>query len=249
MRKKIISLTIACITALSMSLTVMAAGTSPLDDSFESEACALQVLQASEDDDDLEGYDDVEDEETDEEDEDYWDDEDEDEDDDWDDEDWEETEITVTTPKLTILVNKKASISASVEPEQDLYYSSSNKKIAVVNKKGLVTGLKAGTCYITIESEDEEAVETVKVTVLKKAVKNKKLTLKKKKIKMEVGDTEEIEIKKITKNTTDKITYHSNKKKVASVNSYGIITAKKKGKTLITVKCGKKTAKLTVIVT
>ena len=49
-------------------------------------------------------------------------------------------------------------------------------------------------------------------------------------------------------NTTDKVTYKSSKKSVATVDKNGKVTAKKAGKAVITVKAGKLTKKVTVIV-
>ena len=46
----------------------------------------------------------------------------------------------------------------------------------------------------------------------------------------------------------EKITFKSSNNKVATVNSKGVITAKKKGKVTITVKSGKKTVKIKVTV-
>ena len=52
----------------------------------------------------------------------------------------------------------------------------------------------------------------------------------------------------MTKKTTDAVTYKSSKKSVASVDKFGVVKAKKKGKATITVKCGKKKAKLSITV-
>ena len=67
----------------------------------------------------------------------------------------------------------------------------------------------------------------------------KKLTLKRKKSKT---------LKPVLtpKNSTQKITFKSSNKKVATVNAKGKITAKKKGTAVITVKSGKITAKCKV---
>ena len=54
---------------------------------------------------------------------------------------------------------------------------------------------------------------------------------------------------KVTKTqVTGKVTFKSSNKKVATVNSKGVITGKKAGKTVITMKVGKYTKKLTVTV-
>ena len=47
---------------------------------------------------------------------------------------------------------------------------------------------------------------------------------------------------------TDKVKYLSSNKKVASVNAKGVITAKKKGKSTITVRAGNKKKMIKVIV-
>lgn len=52
----------------------------------------------------------------------------------------------------------------------------------------------------------------------------------------------------MTTKTTESITYKSSKKSVATVDKYGVVKAKKKGKATITVKCGKKKAKLKLTV-
>ena len=57
------------------------------------------------------------------------------------------------------------------------------------------------------------------------------------------GKTSKLKPKLSPSNSDDKISYSSSNKKVATVNSKGIITAKKKGKTIITVKSGKKTVR------
>ena len=81
-----------------------------------------------------------------------------------------------------------------------------------------------------------------------KVKKNKVLKISPTKKSLKKGKTLTIKIKKITKNTTDKITYKSSNKSVATVDAHGKVKAKKKGKAVITVKCGKKSAKLQLTV-
>ena len=65
----------------------------------------------------------------------------------------------------------------------------------------------------------------------------KKLTVKK-------GTKKAIAVKNVPSGT--KVTYKSKNKKVATVNKKGIVKGKKKGKTKIIVKVGKKTYKVNV---
>ena len=63
---------------------------------------------------------------------------------------------------------------------------------------------------------------------------------------MKKGKTYTVAIKSITKNTTEKITYKTSKKSVATVDKYGVVKAKKKGKAKLTIKVGTKKAKVSV---
>lgn len=70
-----------------------------------------------------------------------------------------------------------------------------------------------------------------------------KVKLNKTRMSVTIGNTVDLRVK----NTTKKVTWSSNNKKVASVNSYGEVTGKKAGTAKITAKVGKK--KLTCNVT
>ena len=79
------------------------------------------------------------------------------------------------------------------------------------------------------------------------AAKKKKVQLNKKTVTLEVGKKVTLKLKNVPKKK--KIRWSSNKKKIASVNKKGVVTAKKTGKTKITAKVsGKKyVCKVTVI--
>ena len=69
--------------------------------------------------------------------------------------------LTVAKKKLTVKVGKKVTIKATAKPAAKITYTSSNKKIATVNAKGVVTGKKAGKATITVKANGK----SVKVTV------------------------------------------------------------------------------------
>lgn len=73
-------------------------------------------------------------------------------------------EITVDNKSETIVVNKNASISASVTGGEKLTYVSSNPAVATVNSLGKVFAKSIGTTYIIITSESG-ATKTVKICV------------------------------------------------------------------------------------
>lgn len=98
------------------------------------------------------------------------------------------------------------------------------------------------------EPEKEEQTEETKKPSKDKTGNSKKkgkLTLKKTKIVISKGQKAKI---KITSTVNTKVTYRSLNKKIAAVNSKGIVTAKKKGKAVIMVKANGKKKKVTVTV-
>ena len=111
-------------------------------------------------------------------------------------------------------------------------YATSNKNVATVSSKGVVTAKKAGTAVITATAG--KAKITCKVTVKNPgiAAKAAKTTIYTK------GQTStKITVTKTGVSGTAKFT--SSNKKVATVNSKGVVTAKKAGTVKITVQVGK----------
>ena len=157
---------------------------------------------------------------------------------------------TLAGNKITLKKGKSVKLVVTVSPKkasQKVTYTSSSSKVAAVSSAGTVKAKKAGTAKITIKtSNGKKKVITVKVVKKEKA--NKKLTVSKKKMTLKKGKTAQIKIKKMTAGTTSKLTYKSGKKSIASVDKYGVVKAKKKGKATITVACGKKKATIKVTV-
>ncbi len=131
-------------------------------------------------------------------------------------------------------------------------WTSSNKAIATVDAKGKVTAVKAGKATITVKTKDGGKTAKCIVTVTKKKIKVTGVKLNKRAITLYVGTTEQLEATVLPANATNKaVTWSSNNKAIATVDSKGKITAVKAGKATITVKTkdGGKTAKCIVTVT
>lgn len=133
------------------------------------------------------------------------------------------TAITITPTKKTIYVKGSFKIKADVEnPVGDTTFKSSNTKIAKVNAKGKVIGVKKGKATITVTNNGVSKV--CKVTVKNPKLKKEPNSIKKgKSFKLKV-------VGKI-----GKVKYKSSNKKIATVSKKGKIKAKKKGKVTITV--------------
>ena len=148
---------------------------------------------------------------------------------------------------ISIVKGKTMKLKPVLVPKnstEKISYSTSNKKVATVNAKGVITGKKAGTAKITVKSGSKKYVITVKVTKVKTA----KLSGIPAKKSIKKGKTYKLKAVVTPKNSDEKVTYSSSNKKIATVTAKGVVKGKKKGTVKITVKSGsrKKTCKVTV---
>ena len=145
------------------------------------------------------------------------------------------TTVEAATKKLSLKVgNKKAyvgkttKISAKATKGAKLSYKTSNKKIATVNSKGVITGKKAGTVKITITAKKSK-YKTVKKTITVKVYRqNQKITASN--VKLTTGQRKNLGAKARTR-----LSYKSSNPKVVTVDKKGNLTAKKTGTAKITV--------------
>ena len=120
--------------------------------------------------------------------------------------------------------------------------SVSNKKLAVVSKKGKITGKKVGKTRITvIYSNGKRKILTLKVQ--RGAVKTTRLSLNKGSITLtRKGKSFRLKVTVTPVTSRQKVTYRSSNPKVATVNSKGKIVARKRGTAVITVRSGNRKA-------
>ncbi len=157
---------------------------------------------------------------------------------------------TLDKNTITLVKGKKVKLAASVVPSkasQKVTYASNKKKVATVSSTGVVTAKGTGSAKIQVKAANGKK-NVVTVKVVRKEKVNKVLKVRKAKISMIKGKKAKIAIKRLTRGTTSKLAYKSSARSVAAVDAYGVIAAKKKGNAVITVKCGKKNAKIKVTV-
>ena len=145
----------------------------------------------------------------------------------------------ITAKVSQVYVGKNATIKVTkTKVTGKVTFKSSNKKVATVNSKGVITGKKAGKAVITVKVGKYTKKLTVKV-------KKPSFKLVKSSVKLKKGNKTTIRVKAAP---VSKVTYKTSNKKVATVNSKGVVTAKKKGTAKITVKCNgiTRTFKVTV---
>jgi alpha-amylase len=132
-----------------------------------------------------------------------------------------------------------------------LTWRSSKHKVATVNAKGKIKAKKPGKAVIRASGGGKTA--KIKVTVVKKKPAGAKAKVHKVKVKLpkklKRKAVKYLNVKYSPKTAVAvKVKFQSSKKKVATVDPAGRLVAKKKGKTVITVKAGKKSKKLKLTV-
>lgn len=155
--------------------------------------------------------------------------------------------ISGLSRKVTLTKGKKERLNPVILPltsQEKVTYATSDSKIAVVSKRGVITAKKAGTARITVKSGSKRQVVTVTVkNPAPSAIKGipAAKTLRK-------GKTFTLRPRLYPAGAEGKITYKSSSAKTVSVDKKGKITARKKGTAVITVTAGriKKTCKITV---
>lgn len=135
-------------------------------------------------------------------------------------------------------IGKTTKLTATVKPSsasnKDVAWTSSNKSVATVNSKGVVTGKKAGTVTITVTTKDGSYKDTCKVTV-SKFVKVKDVDLNASSKTLNVGEKYTLKATVSPSNASNKaVTWKSSDTSVAKVSSSGKITAVGKGTATIT---------------
>lgn len=136
----------------------------------------------------------------------------------------ETVEPAVVKKSLKTYIKRK--ITLTLKPAGSYKFSSSNKSVAAVSSKGVITAKKKGKAIITAKSSSV----IFKITL---TVKNPKLNYTKKTIRKNKS------FKLKVTGGSGKIVYTTSNKKIATIKGKGKIIGKKKGKTTITVKvCG-----------
>lgn len=136
--------------------------------------------------------------------------------------------VTLKVSNKKVYAGRSGKIKVKSTRGAKLSYKTSNKKIATVNSRGVVTGKKAGTVKITITAKKSK-YKTVKKTITVKVVKqNQKITARNQ--TLTTGQRKNLGVKAKTG-----LTYKSSNPKVVSVDKKGNLRALKTGTAKITI--------------
>lgn len=147
------------------------------------------------------------------------------------------TGISLSQTKVEVNIGETAELSAQTLPlgtsDNKITWNSSNTEIATVNSNGKVTALKLGVCTISATAQDGGSIAECVITVIQPA---KSININKHSLSIRAGSFEELQAIVSPDNTTYKeVEWTSSKPEIAEVSERGIVTAKKAGKTYITV--------------
>ena len=169
------------------------------------------------------------------------------------------TKVEVNKKSVTLLNGRSTTVKVKVSPtnatNKKLKWTTSNSKVAVVNSQGKITAKGRGNATIKVMALDgSNKYATVKVTV-KQPVTSVKLNRNSAILKVKGNAKQKTVTLKATaypKNANNKaVSWKSSNTRIATVNSKGKVTAKKRGTCYITATAkdgSKKSAKCKIVV-
>jgi len=137
-------------------------------------------------------------------------------------------DITLNTANATLARKGKITLKANVLPSdatnKKVTWITSNKKVATVNAKGVVTGVGGGTCVVTARAKDGGFVARATITVT--PIYETAIKLNKTSVRLAKGKAFQLK-PTFTPKTTDfkTATYISDNPNIARVDAKGKITA------------------------
>lgn len=138
-----------------------------------------------------------------------------------------------------VMQGKTITLKTKIKPSnatiKRLSWASSDETIATVTSKGKVTGITPGSCTITATTTDGSNIKVTCALTVYEEVPSTGISISASDITMVVGKTQSAGATVTPTNTTDKISYSSDKPSVATVTSKGKIKAIRPGTATITV--------------
>ena len=133
---------------------------------------------------------------------------------------------------------KKITLTASVTPadaDQQVIWSSGNKKIATVSSKGVVKGIKAGTVTIkAVSVKNTRVTKTFKITVMEDAVGKVQISGAPKSLDLSGTAAAKLKASAQPDRAAQRFTWKSSDPAIATVSSDGVVKAKAEGKVTVT---------------
>lgn len=147
------------------------------------------------------------------------------------------TKVKLNKYSARLLIGNTLKLKATVKPKKatikSVSWSSSNKAVATVSKTGRVLGVGEGIVKIKAKAKDGSGKSATCIIRVSEPIEATGITVANNQITVAKGKTAQSGITLNPTNSTTKIKFHSDNKKVATVNKYGKIKTKKVGEATI----------------
>jgi uncharacterized protein YjdB len=146
------------------------------------------------------------------------------------------TKVEISPSSKTLTVGDTYTFTAKVKPtnvNQEVKWSSSNNKVATIDKDGVVTAIKEGTTVITAQvKEDTKIKDTCKIIV--KVVEPKTVEITPSDKTLKEGESFTLAAKVEPSGVSQEVIWTSSNSNVATVDANGVVKAIKEGTAVIT---------------
>ena len=156
--------------------------------------------------------------------------------------------VTVTIPVAEVALDRESAILeigvaqklvATITPEnasnKKVTWNTDDAEVATV-EDGLVTAVAAGSCIITVTTQDGEKNAQCAVTVVPPVIRVTSVSLERDNLSIEVGKTAQLVPAVAPEDATDKsVTWSSDNNSIATVDENGLVTAVGQGACTISV--------------
>lgn len=144
--------------------------------------------------------------------------------------------IELSIDRITLITGKTKKLSYEIKPSnatnKDVTFTSSDKDVVKVSKKGVVEAVGPGTATVTVRTNDGYYVDKCKVTVIEPVISIK---LSYSSFTLSVAKSRTIDATIKPKNATNQeLTWRSSNSTIARVSQSGKVTALKPGTVTIT---------------
>ena len=148
--------------------------------------------------------------------------------------------ITISDNYVSLFVGDTEKLKVTIKPSNATFktatWTTSDASVAIVDDKGVITALKAGSATITAAAQDNSGKKVICVVAVYERVPSTSITLQDKSLTMVAGEEKVVQIVLNPTTSTDGYTWSTDNPAVATVNkTTGRITARSTGKAYITV--------------
>lgn len=148
------------------------------------------------------------------------------------------TSLSLDKTTIRLVEGKSTRIRAIYKPSnaehKKVTWSSTDEKIATIDRKGNIYAVAEGVCKIKAKAADGSGKRAECWLYVLKRVEASSVIISQRDLYMPVGDTENLNVSVLPANSTDSVSFSSDNKLIASVSNTGRVRALRPGQAVIT---------------